>query len=116
MILESCLAETCSQRKLHYSKETPIMKLEILGWSDTLAQAFADCKIASAIPGRITSEHKGQYQLQTEAGEFSATVTGKLRHQAIQVQDYPASRGLGRLQLSDLQSSRQAFTKSYPVG
>jgi ribosome biogenesis GTPase len=66
------------------------MKLEFLGWSDTFAQAFADCKIASAIPGRITSEHKGQYQLQTEAGEFSATVTGKLRHQAIQVQDYPA--------------------------
>jgi ribosome biogenesis GTPase / thiamine phosphate phosphatase len=66
------------------------MKLEFLGWSDTFAQAFADCKITNAIPGRITSEHKGQYQLQTEAGEFSATVTGKLRHQAIQVQDYPA--------------------------
>jgi ribosome biogenesis GTPase / thiamine phosphate phosphatase len=28
--------------------------------------------------------------LQTEVGEFSATVTGKLRHQAIQIQDYPA--------------------------
>lgn len=66
------------------------MKLELLGWSETFAQAFADCTIANAIPGRITLEHKGLYRLQTEVGEFSATIVGKLRHQAIQVQDYPA--------------------------
>jgi ribosome biogenesis GTPase / thiamine phosphate phosphatase len=66
------------------------MKLELLGWSDTFAQAFADHTFTNAIPGRITSEHKGLYQLQTEVGEFSAMVTGKLRHQATQLQDYPA--------------------------
>jgi ribosome biogenesis GTPase / thiamine phosphate phosphatase len=66
------------------------MKLELLGWADFFAQPFADCGIANAIPGRVISEHKNLYAIQTEQGEFAAEITGKLRHQATQSQDFPA--------------------------
>jgi ribosome biogenesis GTPase / thiamine phosphate phosphatase len=66
------------------------MKLELLGWADFFAQPFADCGITNAIPGRVVSEHKNFYAIQTEQGEFSAEITGKLRHQATQSQDFPA--------------------------
>jgi ribosome biogenesis GTPase len=66
------------------------MKLELLGWADDFAQSFADFGMAHAIPARVVSEHKHLYSIQTEQGEFSAEITGKLRHQAAQAQDYPA--------------------------
>jgi ribosome biogenesis GTPase / thiamine phosphate phosphatase len=93
------------------------MNLESLGWANSFAQTFADyCSSISSsihssntnsavitsntttsntttsnlIPARVTSEHKGLYNLQTEVGEFSAAIAGKLRHQATQAQDYPA--------------------------
>jgi ribosome biogenesis GTPase / thiamine phosphate phosphatase len=91
------------------------MNLESLGWANSFAQTFADyCSsvnssvnsgINSSInpsntasnvtasnltPARVTSEHKGLYNLQTEVGEFAAAIAGKLRHQATEAQDYPA--------------------------
>jgi ribosome biogenesis GTPase / thiamine phosphate phosphatase len=66
------------------------MQLELLGWATEFAQAFAADATADTIPGRITSEHKGLYSIQTEVGEFSAAIAGKLRHQATHAQDYPA--------------------------
>jgi ribosome biogenesis GTPase / thiamine phosphate phosphatase len=65
------------------------MNLESLGWADCFAQAFEHSAIANSVPGRVTTEHKGLYTLQTEQGEYTATLTGKLRHQASQPQNLP---------------------------
>jgi ribosome biogenesis GTPase len=65
------------------------MNLELLGWADCFAQAFQHSAIANAMPGRVTTEHKSLYTIQTEQGEYSATLTGKLRHQTSQSPNLP---------------------------
>ena len=41
-------------------------------------------------PARITSQHKGLYKAVTERGEFLAEISGKFRHAASALSDYPA--------------------------
>jgi ribosome biogenesis GTPase / thiamine phosphate phosphatase len=65
------------------------MNLESLGWADCFAHAFECLAIRNAIPGRVTTEYKGLYTLQTEQGEYSATLRGKLRHQTSQFSNLP---------------------------
>ncbi|MCO7176411.1 ribosome small subunit-dependent GTPase A [Sporolactobacillus kofuensis] len=40
--------------------------------------------------GRISSEYKGQYKLVTDHDQYLAEISGKMRHQAIDRQDFPA--------------------------
>jgi ribosome biogenesis GTPase len=65
--------------------------LRRLGWSDELEDAFAEHGERGLVPGRIAVQHRGAYDVYTEAGELSARVAGRLRHEAAGPQDLPAA-------------------------
>jgi ribosome biogenesis GTPase / thiamine phosphate phosphatase len=66
------------------------MNLEHLGWSDRHAHSFTSYCQSGFTIGRIAIEHRNSYLLYTQQGEVTAEVTGKLRHQATGIQDFPA--------------------------
>lgn len=66
------------------------MNLEQLGWSETFAASFDRYASQGYSVGRVAIEHRGVYVLYTEQGELTAEVSGKLRHQADNAQDFPA--------------------------
>jgi ribosome biogenesis GTPase / thiamine phosphate phosphatase len=66
------------------------MNLAQLGWSDRHAHSFTSYCQSEFTVGRIAREYRNSYLLYTEQGEQSAEVTGKLRHQATGIQDFPA--------------------------
>jgi ribosome biogenesis GTPase len=65
------------------------MNLEQLGWSDRFAASFISYRQAGFTIGRVAVEYRKTYLLYTEQGEHFAEVTGKLRHQASGIQDFP---------------------------
>jgi ribosome biogenesis GTPase len=65
--------------------------LRQLGWSDDLETAFAPFAEQGLAPGRIAVEHRGAYGVYTAAGEISAEVTGRMRHEAAGAGDLPAT-------------------------
>ena len=66
------------------------MRLELYGWNDGFAAAFAEHSRAGRVPGRIVLEHTHIYRVATEAGELLARVSGRLRHRAQARGDFPA--------------------------
>jgi len=66
------------------------MNLNQLGWSQHFADGFAAYRQQGFSAGRVIVEHRNSYLLYTEQGEQLAEVSGKLRHQATGIQDYPA--------------------------
>ncbi|NJP11911.1 MAG: ribosome small subunit-dependent GTPase A [Leptolyngbyaceae cyanobacterium RU_5_1] len=66
------------------------MNLVSLGWSDVFAQHFEPYFKEGFTVGRVAIAHRDRYTLYTEEGEVSAEVTGKLRHEAAEPQDFPA--------------------------
>ncbi|HEY9631313.1 MAG TPA: ribosome small subunit-dependent GTPase A [Coleofasciculaceae cyanobacterium] len=66
------------------------MKLHELGWSDSIAQQRDRLKTLDEAIARVALQHKEAYVLYAEAGEFTAEVSGKFRHQALSSQDFPA--------------------------
>ena len=66
------------------------MRLELYGWNDGFAAAFAEHSRAGRVPGRIVLEHTHIYRVATEAGEPLARVSGRLRHRAQARGDFPA--------------------------
>ncbi|MBD2057266.1 ribosome small subunit-dependent GTPase A [Oculatella sp. FACHB-28] len=66
------------------------MNLSELGWSDFFAHSFEAYRVQGYTVGRVALEHKQAYTLYAEQGELSATVSGKLRHQATAAEDFPA--------------------------
>ncbi|MFT8311614.1 MAG: ribosome small subunit-dependent GTPase A [Sporolactobacillus sp.] len=65
------------------------MNLKMYGWNQHLDATQLNLENGQSI-GRVTSEYKGQYKLVTEQGDYLAEVTGKLRHQAEEREDFPA--------------------------
>lgn len=65
------------------------MNLEQLGWSDALASSFTSYRQQGFIAGRVAVEYRDRYLLYSEQGEQFAEVSGKLRHQATGIQDFP---------------------------
>ena len=63
--------------------------LEQLGWNDRFAAAFQEYSTAGRVPGRIVLEHTHIYRVATEADEYLARVSGRLRHQASSRPDFP---------------------------
>jgi ribosome biogenesis GTPase len=51
-----------------------------LGWSDTLARAFAAIAEPNQIPGRIIAHHRGHYELAYAGGTIRAQCAGRMRH------------------------------------
>lgn len=66
------------------------MNLDCLGWSDFFAHSFEPyCQQGFSV-GRVAIEYRNTYTLYSEHGELSAEITGKLRYQASQPEDFPA--------------------------
>ena len=72
---------------LHWSVSED--RLRALGWDDAFAAAFAPYA-ERCVPGRVTLEHQKIYRVLTEAGEWLARVSGRLRHHAASRASFPA--------------------------
>jgi len=70
------------------------MQLSSLGFGDDIRQQIELLRSARNEPrlqaARVIAEHRGAYQLLTEAGPCVAELTGKLRHDALDRRDLPA--------------------------
>jgi ribosome biogenesis GTPase len=66
------------------------MNLELLGWNSFFSKSYEGHSQEGHTVGRVALEHKNNYILYTEQGELSAEVSGKLRYQATERQDFPA--------------------------
>jgi len=64
--------------------------LQELGYSDFFADNRKSDNNSELIPARVIAEHKELYVVRTEAAQFSAKITGKMMHQALFREDYPA--------------------------
>ncbi|PZV07892.1 MAG: ribosome small subunit-dependent GTPase A [Leptolyngbya sp.] len=63
---------------------------ELGGWSTTCDRAFAPWAEAGFEAGRVALEHRGAYRLLTLDGELIAEIVGQFRHQAEDIQTFPA--------------------------
>lgn len=66
------------------------MNLDFLGWSDFFTRSFAPYSQQGFSVARVAIEYRNTYIVYSQQGELTAEVTGKLRHQAILGQDFPA--------------------------
>jgi ribosome biogenesis GTPase len=66
------------------------VKLEDLGYNDTLEKFRIEHDLNNLEIGRITSEHRERYTVQTIKGEFQAEITGNIRFTAKSREDFPA--------------------------
>ena len=64
------------------------MNLNDLGWDDAFAASLEPYD--NCIPGRVSAQHRGEYDVLTEAGEQRARVSGRLRHDASSGAELPA--------------------------
>lgn len=64
------------------------MNLFDLGWDDGFAASLEPHD--NCIPGRVSAQHRGEYDVFTEHGELRAHVAGRLRHEASSGEDLPA--------------------------
>jgi ribosome biogenesis GTPase / thiamine phosphate phosphatase len=56
--------------------------LDALGWDDGWRAAFEPHRQEGLVPGRVAVQHRGAYDVLTEAGEIRARITGRVRHEA----------------------------------
>jgi len=66
------------------------MDLTSLGWNDKFENHFEEYKKSGLVPARVGLEQKDRYQLFGEFGEYSAQVSGRMRHISISRADFPA--------------------------
>ncbi|MCG8364907.1 MAG: ribosome small subunit-dependent GTPase A [Pseudanabaenales cyanobacterium] len=66
------------------------MNLKQLGWSCEFSRSFEPFAAEGYSVGRVALEHRNTYVLYTKQGELPAEITGKLRYQATNIQDFPA--------------------------
>ncbi|MGZ3640874.1 MAG: ribosome small subunit-dependent GTPase A [Candidatus Limnocylindrales bacterium] len=64
--------------------------LRAWGWDVTWAESFRPFAVAGQQPARVVSEERGRYLVATAAGERRAVITGRFRHAADSLADYPA--------------------------
>lgn len=64
--------------------------LQDLGWKDAFATAFHAHAAPGVVPGRVALEHNHVYRVMTEAGEYLAEATGRLKHFAEGRHELPA--------------------------
>ena len=63
--------------------------LTTLGWNDLLSEQFEPHRAAGLVPGRVAVQHRGAWDVLTEAGELRVDVAGRLRHEAIAPAELP---------------------------
>lgn len=59
-----------------------------LGFTDTVMETAKD--YPGLFPGRVIAQHKGQYEVAVENSTLQAVISGKMRHEAKEAEDYPA--------------------------
>jgi ribosome biogenesis GTPase / thiamine phosphate phosphatase len=64
------------------------LNLQDLGWDEGFAAALQPHD--NCIPGRVSAQHRGEYDVLTERGEQRAHVAGRFRHEASSGADLPA--------------------------
>jgi ribosome biogenesis GTPase len=65
--------------------------LGALGWSAHFAEAYRPFEGDGFVPGRVAVQHRGAYVVWTEAGELSAELAGRLRHDGTDGADLPVT-------------------------
>ncbi len=65
--------------------------LELLGWNSFFEAHFHEFAASGLCAGRVALEHRGLYRVWTIYGDFSAEVSGGLRHEAEGRGDLPAT-------------------------
>jgi ribosome biogenesis GTPase / thiamine phosphate phosphatase len=68
-----------------------VFKLEDLGWGPFFQQQLNSGDLPGLAPARVMEEFKGAYRVVAEAGEFAATMSGRLRHEALSRGALPAA-------------------------
>jgi ribosome biogenesis GTPase / thiamine phosphate phosphatase len=67
------------------------MRLDELGWNDTLAAQFAPWREkAGVLPGRVAIEFNHNYRAYIDGGEIEVVASGRLKHRAGSRADLPA--------------------------
>jgi ribosome biogenesis GTPase len=64
--------------------------LQALGWNDQFALKFAPYQAQGYQVGRVAVEHRNAYVIYTDQGEITARISGKIRHQTTELQDFPS--------------------------
>jgi ribosome biogenesis GTPase len=64
--------------------------LDDLGWDQTFAEEFAPHAAGGLVPGRVVVQHRGAYDVVTEAGELRADVAGRLYDESSSPAELPA--------------------------
>jgi ribosome biogenesis GTPase / thiamine phosphate phosphatase len=59
-----------------------VADLATLGWDDAWEAAFEPYRGEALVPGRVSVQHRGEWDVVTEDGEVRARVPGRLRHEA----------------------------------
>jgi len=93
------------------------LNLNDLGWDDGFAASLEPYD--NCIPGRVSAQHRGEYDVLTRAGEQRARVTGKLRHEAASSADLPAVGDWVALREQSIQGvlpRRSAFQRKVNLG
>ena len=65
------------------------MNLEALGWDDQWSEEFEQYRAAGLVPGRVTVQHRGAWDVHAEPGELRCDVPGRLSHEAATTADLP---------------------------
>lgn len=65
-------------------------ELRAWGWDDAWAGTFAEHALVGREPARVLTEQRGRYLVATPGGERWAAVSGRLRHAATSLADFPA--------------------------
>ncbi|MEH7384857.1 ribosome small subunit-dependent GTPase A [Bacillus sp. JJ1521] len=66
------------------------MNLQLLGWNSYFEDTFEEYKQQGFEVARVALEHKRLYRVLSDHGELLAEVSGKLRFQALERQDFPS--------------------------
>ena len=64
--------------------------LTTLGWDDANARQFEPHAADGLVPGRVTVQHRGAYDVLTEPGELRCDVAGRLCDESTSPADLPA--------------------------
>jgi ribosome biogenesis GTPase len=70
------------------ASKRPAPSLAALGWSPFFAEHWQDAEPGS-VAGRVTTAHREQYLVTTEAGALACRISGRLRHAAATALDLP---------------------------
>jgi ribosome biogenesis GTPase len=68
-----------------------VSRLEDLGWGPFFQQQLNTDEGPGFVPARVVEENRGSYGLHAENGPLTASVSGRLRHEALERGDLPAA-------------------------